>query len=103
MRLAALSLGFLLATSTAHAGQITDQPPQAATDDQLVLLNASSWIGSIDQIARIRRVLDQRGLLAKLPRRLEATLDGRNALLPDLDAIKLAYGKQDYGTARRAS
>jgi len=60
MRLAALSLGFLLATSTAHAGQITDQPPQAATDDQLVLLNASSWIGSIDQIARIRLVLSAR-------------------------------------------
>jgi hypothetical protein len=35
MRLAALSLGLLLATSTAHADPIPD-PPRAATDDQLV-------------------------------------------------------------------
>lgn len=70
MRRAALSLGLVLATSTARADRIADPPTQVATDDQLVLLNASSWIGSIDQIARIRQVLDQRGLLAKLPQRL---------------------------------
>jgi hypothetical protein len=95
-----VALGFVLAMSTAHAEPPGEPILDTATDDQLVLLNASSRIGSIGQIDRIRRVLDQRGLLAKLPQRLEATLDGRNVLVHDLDAIKDAYGKQDYAAAR---
>jgi len=102
VRWATVALGLVLAMSTAHA-ETPGEPPslETATDDQLVLLNASSRIGSIGQIDRIRRVLDQRGLLAKLPQHLEATLDGRNVLVHDLDAIKEAYGKQDYATARK--
>jgi hypothetical protein len=102
MRRAIAALGLVLAASTAHADPHDDpEDPQTATDAQLVLLNASSRLGSLGQVDRIRRVLDQRGLLAKLPQRLEATLDGRNVLIEDLDAIKEAYGKQDYATARK--
>jgi hypothetical protein len=107
-RAAALGLGLVLATSMAHADPLDEPPvaepaatPAAGSDAQLVLLNASAWMGSIGQIARLRRVLDQRGMLARLPQRLEATLDGRNVLLEDLDAIKDAYGKQDYGAAKK--
>jgi hypothetical protein len=110
MRLAAaLGLGLVLATALAQADPLDDNPvaetaaatPAAGAEDQLVLLNASARIGSIGQIDRLRRVLDQRGLLARLPLRLEATLDGRNVLIEDLDAIKDAYGKQDYGAAKK--
>ena len=112
----ALGLGLVLAASMmqadpriARADPLDDKPvaeaaagaPAQGTEDQLVLLNASARIGSIGQIDRLRRVLDQRGLLARLPQRLEATLDGRNVLIEDLDAIKDAYGKQDYGAAKR--
>lgn len=102
MRRAIASLGLVLAASIAHAEPVGDPAdPRAATDAQLVLLNASSRLGSLGQIDRIRRVLDQRGLLAKLPQPLEATLDGRSVLIEDLDAIKEAYGKQDYAAARK--
>ncbi len=106
MRLAALGLGLVLATSMAQAeplddDPVADRPAAAGTADQLVLLNASARIGSIGQVDRLRRVLGQRGLLARLPQRLEATLDGRNVLIEDLDAIKDAYGRQDYGAAKQ--
>jgi len=102
MRLVALSLAILLATSPARADQPDDPAARQPTaDDQLVLLNASSRIGVLDQIDRLRRALDQRGLLARLPERLEATLDGRNVVIGDLDAIKQAYGRQDYDMARK--
>jgi hypothetical protein len=112
MRYAALSLGLVLAASIASADPVDEAQGRPAgsergserapgrADDQLVLLNASARIGSLGQIDRIRRVLDQRGLLARLPERLEATLDGRNVLIGDLDAIKAAYGRQDYAAAR---
>jgi hypothetical protein len=107
---AALGLGLVLATSTARAEPLSEEPVAdhgadhgagEGTGDRLVLLNASARIGSIGQIDRLRRVLDQRGLLARLPLRLEATLDGRNVLIEDLDAIKDAYGKQEYRAARQ--
>jgi hypothetical protein len=103
MRLAvAFGLGLVLVTSAARADPLPGRPvTESATEDQLVLLNASVRIGSIGQIDRLRRVLDQRGLLARLPLPLEATLDGRNVLIQDLDAIKDAYGKQDYVAANK--
>jgi hypothetical protein len=66
---------------------------------QLVLLNASAKLGDRGQIDRLRRVLDSRGLLLKLPARLEAQLDGRNVLIADIDAIKTSYEKMDFAVA----
>ncbi len=87
-----------LATQVAHAGAKDDDDTKAA-DDQLVLVNAAVKLGDIGQIANLRRVLHQRGLLFKLPEKLEATLDGRNVLIADLDAIKEAAASSDYATA----
>lgn len=68
-------------------------------ENQLVVVNTAPRLGSIGQIARLRRVLDSRKLLLKLPENLEATLDGRNTLIADIDAIKEAYASSDYATA----
>lgn len=78
--------------STAYAGD--DEG-----DQQVVVVNAASKLGSVGQIARLRRVLDSRNLLVKLDKNLEATLDGRNVLIADVDAIKEAYSSADYETA----
>src|SRR4029078_3232314 len=56
-------------------------------------------LGDLDQIDRLKRVLDQRGLLRKLPNRLEAALDGRGVLVHDIDAHKEAVGDTDFPTA----
>lgn len=79
-----------------------DDEPAARTkkdDDQLVLLNASSKLGDGEQINRIRRVLDSKGLLLRLPDRLEAALDGRSMRIGDLEAIRDAYTKLEFSTA----
>jgi hypothetical protein len=68
-------------------------------EEPVVVVNAAAKLGSIGQIARLRRVLDSRNLLVKLPENLEATLDGRNVLIADIDAIKEAYASSDYETA----
>ena len=43
-----------------------------------------------------------RGLLYKLPEKLEAQLDGRNVLIADLDQIKEAYANGEYDHAKKA-
>jgi hypothetical protein len=70
-----------------------------ANEEPVVVVNAAPELGNIDQITRLRRVLDRRNLLAKLPDSLEATLDGRNVLIADLDAIRDSYSSADYETA----
>lgn len=65
----------------------------------LVLVNASSRLGDVGKIEKLRKVLDSRGLLHRLPRRLEAALDGRAVQISDLDAIKDAYANQEFDTA----
>ncbi|HEY5944624.1 MAG TPA: PEGA domain-containing protein [Kofleriaceae bacterium] len=84
----ALSLG----VGTAYAGEDD-------ADQQVVVVNAASKLGSVGQIARLRRVLDSRNMLVKLDKNLEATLDGRNVLIADVDAIKEAYASSDYELA----
>ncbi|MBA2544003.1 MAG: PEGA domain-containing protein [Deltaproteobacteria bacterium] len=76
-----------------------DEKPAAKDDEQLVLLNASSKLGDRGQIDRIRRVLDSKGMLLRLPERLEAALDGRSVLIADVDAIREAYTKMDFARA----
>ncbi|MBA3540867.1 MAG: PEGA domain-containing protein [Deltaproteobacteria bacterium] len=93
MPLVAIVLGTLGALP-AHAEGEADE-----STDQLVLLNAANGLGNLGQIDRLRRVLDQRGLLRKLPTQLEAALDGRSVLVHDIEAIKEAYGDTDFATA----
>jgi hypothetical protein len=78
---------------------VVGKHPGTDPAQQMVLLNASAKLGDRGQIDRIRRVLDSRGLLLKLPEKLEATLDGRNVLIADVDAIKDAYNKLDFAGA----
>ena len=91
MRSLLAALAFILVANPAFAGEEEDQ--------QVVVINAASKLGSVGQIARLRRVLDSRNMLVKLDKNLEATLDGRNVLIADVDAIKEAYGSADYETA----
>jgi len=44
-------------------------------------------------------VLDSRGMLMKLPDPIEATFDGANVQVTDLDAIRDAYTKMDFTAA----
>jgi len=87
------ALALVLGASSAYAGE-DDTPEQ-----QVVVVNAASKLGSVGQIARLRRVLDSRNMLVKLDKNLEATLDGRNVLIADVDAIREAYSSADYETA----
>ena len=98
LTLAICSLGF---TSIAHADKhaATEDDEAEPAEQQLVLLNATNKLGDLGQIDRLKRVLDQRGLLRKLPDRLEAALDGRGVLVHDIDAIKDAIGDTDFPTA----
>lgn len=66
----------------------------------MVLINASADVDA-GQIARLHRVLDQRGLLFHLSESLEALLEGRNVLQSDLDAIKAAYASADWPGAEK--
>lgn len=89
----ASALALMLVGGHARAGE------EEAADQQVVVVNASAKLGSVGPITRLRRVLDQRNMLVKLDKNLEATLDGRNALIADVDAIKEAYASSDYETA----
>jgi hypothetical protein len=90
----------LLLALLAKAASANDPTPTEEVDvDQMVLLNASPKIGDVGSIDRVRRVIDQRGLLAKLPERLEATLDGRNVLIAEIETIRDAYAKMEYKAA----
>jgi len=87
-------VSLVLGATTARAGEEADP-----NEEPVVIVNAAPRLGNVDQITRLRRVLDSRNMLVKLPANLEATLDGRNALIADLDAIREAYGSADYETA----
>jgi hypothetical protein len=91
-----LTIALLLcAAAPAHAGD------DESGDQQVVVVNAATKLGSVGQIARLRRVLDSRNMLVRLDKNLEATLDGSNALIADVDAIREAYGSADYALALR--
>ena len=88
----------LVALASAANGN-DGRTPTEELDDQMVLLNASNKLSDLAHLDRVRRVLDSRGMLAKLPQRLEATLDGRSVLIADVDAIRDAYAKLEYDAA----
>ena len=79
--------------ATAHAD---DDAPE-----QVVVVNAAAKVGDMGQIARLKRMLLSRGLLYKLPDKLEAQLDGRNVLVDDLEQIKEKYADGDYAGAKK--
>jgi hypothetical protein len=92
----------LLAASPAYAGPrvaADDDSDKKGEDEQLVILNASPKLGDRGHMDRIRRVLDSRGMLLKLPDRIEATLEGVNVQITDLDAIRDAYTKMEFTSA----
>jgi len=94
--LCSLAVAVVLPVSPAAAND------DAAEDDDagLVLVNAAQRLrGDLGKIEKLRKVLDSRGLLHKLPRRLEAALDGRALQITDPEAIKEAYADQDYERA----
>jgi len=93
--LALVVAAFALALVPTAASAETDDD----SADQVVVVNTAPRLGSVGQIARIRRVLETRKMLVKLPEPLEATLDGRNSLIADVEAIKEAYANSDYETA----
>jgi hypothetical protein len=112
MRTVATTIVFVALVSSAatvHAdkksksGESSETKAEGGTGEdpanQLVLMNAANKLGDIGKIDRVRRVLDSRGMLRKLPERLEAALDGRNVLVADLDAIQDAYAQFDAVTA----
>lgn len=88
-----VALAALLAASgVAHADDGDD-------DQQVVVVNTAPHLGDTGQVERLTRVLENRGLLVKLPDELAATLDGRNVQVGDVDAIRDAYMSGDYELA----
>jgi len=75
--------------------------PASSADDQIVLVNAAPRLGDLDQIAKLRHSLGARGMLFKLNDKIEATLDGRNLVIADLDALKDAYASGDFANAKK--
>jgi hypothetical protein len=74
--------------------------PRASVDEnQFVLINATSRLGDVGPVKRLRRVLGKQGLVVSLPDSLEAILDGSSAQIDDLDAIREAYNDGDYDRA----
>jgi hypothetical protein len=75
-----------------------DSAPLGA-NDRVVVVNAAAKLADLGQITRVRQVLGKRGMLLKLPDRLEATLEGRDVLVSDLEAIKEAYAQSNFAGA----
>ncbi|MBL9016377.1 MAG: hypothetical protein JNL83_19465, partial [Myxococcales bacterium] len=100
--MARLAILAALAVVALSRGALAKDAVDEETVDEtegLVLVNASSRLGDVGKIEKLRKVLDSRGLLHRLPRRLEAALDGRAVQISDLDAIKDAYANQEFDTA----
>jgi len=89
-------LAIMLASATVRADDDGVDP------EQVVVVNTAAKLGDIGQIDRLKKMLLSRGLLYKLPEKLEAQLDGRNVLLADLDQIKEAYANGEYTAAKKA-
>ena len=87
-----VALATLLLGATTALADDTD-------DNQVVVVNTAPRIGDTGQIERLTKVLENRGLLVKLPDQLAATLDGRALAIGDVDAIREAFLGGDYELA----
>jgi len=85
----------LVALLTASATVYADD----GDDNQVVVVNTAPRLGDTGQIERLTQVLENRGLLVKLPDQLAATLDGRALAISDVDAIRDAFLSGDYELA----
>jgi len=101
MRIALTALLMIaLAPVTARAdAEDEDETMDGADESSFVLVNAASKLGDIGKIEKLRKVLDSRGLLHKLPRRLEAALDGRANQITDVESIKEAFANEQFDVA----
>lgn len=100
LALATLLVIAIAPLATATAAPDVDEDELVADDESgLVLVNAAAKLGDLGKIEKLRKVLDARGLLHKLPRRLEAALDGRAVQIGDVDSIKEAYANEEYDVA----
>lgn len=91
----------VLLTLVAMMSLVPGAAADASDDDkQVVLINAGPKVGDTGGVANVRRALDARGVLAELPESLQATLLGRSVAALNLDAIKDAFAKADYGVAQ---
>ena len=101
-RLALCALMLVSLVSVASAKEPIDEADAGQEEDAgLVIVNATARFGDGGKIEKLRKVLDSKGLLHKLPRRLEAALDGRAVQIGDVDAIKEAFGTGDFATAMK--
>lgn len=99
MKRSTISLLALLAFTATAAAKEGVTPTEEVDGDQIVLLNASSKLSDMGGIDRLRNVLGSRNMLAMLDDKLAATLDGRNVLIAEVEAIRAAYAKLDYSAA----
>jgi porphobilinogen deaminase len=99
LTLATLLVIALAPLATATAAPDIDDDEETEDESGLVLVNAAAKLGDLGQIDKLRKVLDSRGLLHKLPRRLEAALDGRALQIGDVEAIKDAYANDEFDVA----
>lgn len=93
-------LSALLVVGLAHSASANDVD-DSDEESGLVLVNAAQQLGDLGQIEKLRKVLDSQGMLQKLPRGLEATLEGRAVQISDNEAIKEAYSNQEFDTATK--
>ncbi len=96
LALVAATLAMLAETARADEGG-----DKADSKEELVLVNATAKLGSIGAIDRVRRVLDSRGLMKRLPEALEAVLDGRGVGIPDIDQIRDEFANSNYKAANK--
>ncbi len=106
MRMLCLSSMFLvlcaqLARAEANeASAGDDDDGSEESEPGLVLVNAAQrGLGDIGKVEKLRKVLLSRGMLHKLPRRLEAALDGRALQVSDPDRIKEAAASEEFELA----
>jgi hypothetical protein len=101
MRSTVCAITFIALAGVAHAegGSANEESESEDVADPVVVISATSKLGNLGGLERVNRVLDSRGMRAQLPDKLAATLDGRNVLIADIDAIREAFADLDYKTA----
>jgi len=68
---------------------------------QVVLVNATAKASALPGIDRVRRVLDGRGMIFKLPATIVQLLDGSNLAVTDIDQIRGAIDDSDFKEAKK--
>jgi hypothetical protein len=93
------TLVFVLVTAASAPATADDKADDKAADQPRVVVVNATAKSNVGPVARIHRVLDARNLLFDLDASLEATLDGRNGAIDDLDAIRDDYARSEFDAA----